>query len=260
MATDIFVRVLGVGHSQNTHLKPNLAEQLHSLICRPLTGLVTIIGDNNLLGVFSKNTRLLGCNRCAQRCNSIFKARRVQSDNVHITLTQDHGISGMIAGKIECKQMTALFEARRIRRVKVFRLGIIHDTSTKRHDISRCINDGKHHTVAEIVIRLARFLAFAAKKPFDEFLIGVSQPTHMIMQHTKAIGGKSKPEVLDRRTRKSSILGKVFHALASDSGIKQTFAEKLGGGQIHIINTSAWNFSRLCLLAILRDGNAHPRG
>ena len=61
--------------------------------------------------------------------------------------------------QIERKQVAAFMKNRRFRRVKVFRLGIIHDAPAERNHLSAHVDNRKHDAVTETVVNVSPLTA-----------------------------------------------------------------------------------------------------
>ena len=143
------------------------------------------------------------------------------------------GLGAGCAGKVERKQVAALFEHRRIRRIEVFRQRVVHDSAAERDHIARDVNDREHDAVAKIVKRRAGLSASAAEKTRRHFGIGIAELAQAVGQRGKAVRRIAEPEVLDRGGAQRAFL-KVCPRLGADLRVKQALAEEPRRLLVHI--------------------------
>ena len=83
----------------------------------------------------------------------------MQRNDIHIPFRKDKVITFCLSRQIERKQVAAFMKNRRFRRVKVFRLGIIHDAPAERNHLSAHVDNRKHDAVTETVVNVSPLTA-----------------------------------------------------------------------------------------------------
>lgn len=91
-------------------MNAGLFEHGDGAACGVLPGLVAVVGQNDLIGVFCENIRVLLRQRRAERGDGAVEPVLVQRDGVHITLGQNDAPLLALAGNIECEQILAFIE------------------------------------------------------------------------------------------------------------------------------------------------------
>ena len=113
----VFIRIFCILDLENLHLKSRLFQNRNSTLGGVLTGLITVIDQDDLVGVAGHESRLLFGQGGAQRCHRIVKAILMKGHHVNIAFHQNQRILLGLLGKIQAKQILALIEDQGLRRV-----------------------------------------------------------------------------------------------------------------------------------------------
>ena len=106
----VFVRVLGIPHLQNLHLKPCLFQHGNGPLGGILARVVPVVDEHNLLRIPAQQHRVLLRQGGAQGCHRAVKAVLVQGNGVHIPLHQNQVAQLGFLGNIQGEQVFALVE------------------------------------------------------------------------------------------------------------------------------------------------------
>ena len=123
--------------------------------------------------------------------------------------------------------MRPFLEERRLGRVEIFRLAVIHDPAAESDDAAATIADREDHAIAKIVVALAATLRLAQQPPLEQQRLGHRAAHHGAFQLVAAIGGKAQTETPDGRIIEPALLqigargaafGPVQHLLEKGTG------------------------------------------
>ena len=199
------VRILCTLHAQDAHLNAGLFEHGDGAACGVLPGLVAVVGQNDLIGVFGEDVRVLLRQGRAERRDGAVEPVLVQRDGVHIALGQNDAPLLALAGNIECEQILAFIENDRLGRVQVFRRGIVHHAAAEADDIVPDIDDGEHEPVAKPVVHAAVF-APQGKPCVDQFVEFIPLFLHRVRERGPRIRAEAETKALDRLHAERALL------------------------------------------------------
>ena len=106
----VFVRVLGIPHLQNLHLKPCLFQHGNGPLGGILARVVPVVDEHNLLRIPAQQRRVLLRQGGAQGGHRTVKAVLVQGNGIHIPLHQNQVAQLGFLGNIQGEQVFALVE------------------------------------------------------------------------------------------------------------------------------------------------------
>ena len=190
---DILVRVLCTGDLQDAHLYRAVAEQLQRAQGRLLTGLIRIIAQNDLVGIFADDAHLPGGQRGATGADGGINARLLHTDDVHVALAQHEPPGGAALGDLHGKHCLGFVIDQRFRAIDVFGLGVVHHAPAKGYDIAAQIKDGGHDTLPEQAVDAAG-LAALEQAAGVQFLLVIAFIPQVLVQCLPIVGGIAQPE------------------------------------------------------------------
>ena len=97
---DVFVRILGTGHVQDSCWQPDLAEMADCLLCGCLSGTIAVVGDDDFLGVIGNFSCLFRRDGSSQRCHHVGEAGLIDGDDIHVPLCQDQTCGVAVLGEV----------------------------------------------------------------------------------------------------------------------------------------------------------------
>ena len=155
---DKFIGVFGAVQLQDFRSDADTVEQMNRFFRRTPSRIVHIVRDDDFLCITCHDACLFGCDRRSERCHGIRHTGGMNGNDIHITFTENQPLGTGMLGVVERKQRSALFEPRSIGGVQIFGLGVIHDTSAERDNLTCDINNRKHHAITEDRIQPTVFL------------------------------------------------------------------------------------------------------
>ena len=178
---NIFVRVFGPLHLQHPAGEPGLAEDVHGTAGGGLAGAVGIVGNDDFIGDSRHHPGLLRRQGGAAGGHSVFKARCMDGDGVHIPFSEDQFPLPRRLGKAKGKEAAAFFIHHRVVGVQILGLAVIQHPAAEGDDVAPNVDDRKHHPVAEAVVQPAFFSPLHHIRR-HQFLFGVTPVQQVVFQ------------------------------------------------------------------------------
>ena len=199
-----FIRILCSLHPQDPDAKTGFFQNGNGPAGRHLAGFVTVVGQNDLLGILGQEVGMFLRQCRAQGRHSAVEAVLVQGNGIHIALCEDDALFPALFCHIEGKQILPLIENDGFGGIEVLGFGVIQHPAAEADDIAPDIDDGEHESVAEGIINRALLLMLLGKTCRKQFFLGEALCRHGIDKARPCIGSVAKTEIDDRIAGKAA--------------------------------------------------------
>ena len=154
------------------HVHATREEQRKRLVRGGEAGRVAVVCDDHRRGLSREEVGLRGRERRPHRGDRIRGARALARDAVEIALDEQNGVfpADCLFRAVEAIEELALREARRLRRIEVFRLIVSEGARAEAQDLAAPVADLDREAVAEAVVHAARLGVFLKQPGIEERL------------------------------------------------------------------------------------------
>ena len=250
---DILVRVLCAGDLQNAHLYRAVAEQLQRAQGGLLAGLVRVVAQNDLIGIFADDAHLPGGQRSAAGADGSVDTRLLHTDDVHVALAQHEPPGGAALCDLHGKHRLGFVVDQRFRAVDILGLGVVHHAPAKGNDVAAQVKDGGHDALPEQAVD-APGLAALKQAAGIQFLLVVTLIPQVLVQRLPVVGSIAQPEpdngliVQPAPPPVGTGLPRLLHSRV------QTGVEEAGGLLVHGKHPAAQTAGLVVLLRLRHTG------